>query len=422
MTTGAAQTILFYAYCALGAGAWIIMFVLLLLGRRRMTRLLYTRAALPSVPPHVTILVPAKDEAAGIRKCVQRILAQDYPSFRVVAVDDRSTDGTGPLLDELAREHPRRVTALHIEQGGLPDGWLGKCHALHVASRAVVESDWLFFVDSDVTLQSNALSRALSLSVARKYDALSILTRLECDGFWDRLLLPLAAGAWSVMHAVSLTNDDRRTRNAAANGQFFLIRRSAYEAVGGHESVRAQITEDVELMRHLKGRGFRTRFLLGSHLASTRMHSTLRQMFHGWARIYSGTSRRSPWRIIGAMALLVLCGFTLYPAVAWGVVRAARASEFGWLIASGAHALLMTAYLALIYQWSGNRARFACMFPLSGAVLLAILAFALRTCRTGRVTWRETHFQIPVHASIHKDVNHEGTKPRSDANASNCSS
>ena len=390
------------------------MFVLLLLGRRRMTRLLHTRAALPPVPPPVTILVPAKDEAAGIRKCVERILAQDYPNFSVVAVDDRSTDGTGAILDELAREHGELVSVTHVGQGGLPDGWLGKCHALHVAARAA-DGEWILFVDSDVTLEPNALSRSLSLAVARKYDALSILTRLECDGFWDRLILPLAAGAWSVMHAVSLTNDDRRTRSAAANGQFFLIRRSAYEAVGGHESVRAQITEDVELMRHLKGRGFRTRFLLGSHLAATRMHSSLRQMFHGWARIYSGTSRRSPWRILGAMTFLILCGFTLYPALVWGVTGASLSRDFDWLIASGAHALLMTGYLALIYHWSGNRARFAWLFPLSGGVLLAILAFALRTCRTGRVNWRETHFQIPVHASIHKELNHEATKPRSDA-------
>lgn len=398
-----AYSIPLLTYAVLGPGAWLAMFVLLLLGRRRMTRLLYTRAALPPAPPHVTILVPAKDEAAGIRKCVERILAQDYPSFSVTAVNDRSTDGTGAILDELAREHPGRVTALQIPHAGLPDGWLGKCHALHVASRAV-HSEWIFFVDSDVTLRPNALSRALALSLARKYDALSILTRLECDGFWDRLILPLAAGAWSVMHAISLTNDDTRPRSAAANGQFFLIRRSAYEAVGGHESVRAQITEDVELMRLLKGRGFRTRFLLGSHLASTRMHSTLRQMFHGWARIYSGTPRRSPWRIVGAMTFLALCGFTLYPALAWGIWRGASHREYDWLVASGAHGLLMTAYLALIYHWSGNRARFAWLFPLGGSVLLAILAFALRTCRTGRVNWRETHFQIPVHAG------HRGTR------------
>jgi cellulose synthase/poly-beta-1,6-N-acetylglucosamine synthase-like glycosyltransferase len=413
--------ILFCIYLVVGPGAWLAMFVLLLLGRRRMTRLLRTRATLPPSPSHVTVLVPAKDEAAGIRKCIERILAQDYPNFSVVAVDDRSTDGTGAILDELAREHAGRVSALHILKDGLPDGWLGKCHALHVASRAI-DTEWLFFVDSDVTLVPHALSRALALSIARKYDALSVLTRLECDGFWDRLILPLAACAWSVMHAISLTNDDTRPKSAAANGQFFLIRRSAYETVGGHETVRAQITEDVELMRHLKGRGFRTRFLLGAHLASTRMHSTLRQMFHGWARIYSGTSRRSPWRIVGAMAFLLLCGFTLYPALAWGVVRSVTLREFDWLIASGAHLLVMSGYLALIYHWSGNRARDALLFPISGSILVAILAFALRTCRTGRVNWRETHFQIPVHAPIESELNHEGTKTRSDVHASQSSS
>jgi hypothetical protein len=127
-------------------------------------------------------------------------------------------------------------------------------------------------------------------------------------------------------------------------------------------------------------------------------------MFHGWARIYSGTPRRSPWRIVGAMTFLALCGFTLYPALAWGIWRGASHREYDWLVASGAHGLLMTAYLALIYHWSGNRARFAWLFPLGGSVLLAILAFALRTCRTGRVNWRETHFQIPVHAG------HRGTR------------
>ncbi len=395
---GRAPDILFPLYCVLGPGAWAVMLVLLLLGRRRMTRLIYTRAPLPADPPHVTVLVPAKDEAAGIRGCVERILEQDYPNFRVVVVDDRSTDGTGPILDALAREHPGRVTALHILPGELPDGWLGKCNALRVATRGV-ESEWVFFVDSDVTLQRDALSRALSLAVARKYDALSVLTRLECVAFWDRLILPLAACAWSVMHAISLTNDDTRTGSAAANGQFFLVRRSAYETVGGHESVRAQITEDVELMRLLKGRGFRTRFQLGSHLASTRMHATLRQMFHGWGRIYSGTARRRPWRILGAMAFLLVCGFTLYPALVYGIVRVIMWDDLGWLLASGAHLLVMTGYLALVYHWSGNRAREAWLFPLGGPILFAILAFALRTCKTGRVKWRETHFQIPVHAA-----------------------
>src|SRR5438876_3705192 len=105
----------------------------------------------------------------------------------------------------------------------------------------------------------------------------SISTRLECHSFWERLLLPLLGVAWRMMDFVSLTNRDN-SKVAVANGQFFHIRREAYEKVGGHEAVRNQITEDVELMRLLKSEEFTVRFLLGGHLASTRMHSNLRQM------------------------------------------------------------------------------------------------------------------------------------------------
>ena len=98
-------------------------------------------------------------------------------------------------------------------------------------------------------------------------------------------MLPLLGGAWTMMYFVSLTNRDN-SKVAVANGQFFLIRKEAYEKVGGHEAVRNQITEDVELMRLLKGEEFKVRFLLGGHLASTRMHANLKQMFHGWGRSF----------------------------------------------------------------------------------------------------------------------------------------
>ena len=120
----------------------------------------------------------------------------------------------------------------------------------------------------------------------RKYDAMSILTRLECHTFLERLIPPLAAGAWSIMFTISLTNDDELKGSAAANGQFFLIRRDAYESVGGHDAVHDQVVEDVELARLLKARDKRIRFLFGNHLAATRMHATWRQMLHGWGRIY----------------------------------------------------------------------------------------------------------------------------------------
>src|SRR5439155_3810745 len=138
---------------------------------------------------------------------------------------------------------------------------------------------WLLFVDSDVKVEPDVLSAVLSLALGRGYDAVSLMTRLECHGFWETLILPLCAASVGAISLMSLTNDDNRKTIAFANGQFFLIKRSAYETVGGHACVRDNITEDVGLMRILKQAGFRTRLFFERDFASTRMHTTLRQMF-----------------------------------------------------------------------------------------------------------------------------------------------
>src|SRR5262249_1448815 len=206
------------------------------------------------------------------------------------------------------------------------------------------------------------------------------------------LMLPLLAGAWAVMFTISLTNDDNRPRIAAANGQFFLIRRQAYDAVGGHEAVRDQIVEDVELMRLLKARRFKTRFMLGAQLATTRMHATYEQMLHGWGRIFSGSARRRVGRIVGAIIFLVACGFSVYPALSWGTWDAIAHHRWEWLAASGAHLTVMTLYLSILYRGSGNRARFALLFPIAGVLMIGVFAFALGRARSGKIVWRGSEF------------------------------
>jgi cellulose synthase/poly-beta-1,6-N-acetylglucosamine synthase-like glycosyltransferase len=371
-------------YLLIGPLPWVLLFVSSFLGRVRMNRLRNSTAQLPQNPPHVTIVIPAKDEGAGINRCIESILTQDYPQFNIIAIDDRSSDDTGKNLDKIASKDSR-LRVIHVEE--LPPGWLGKCHALHLGTRNV-QGDWLLFVDSDVTLEPSALSSALALTIERKYDALSLLTRLECDRFIERLMLPPLAGAWAVMNTISLTNEDSRKNLAAANGQFFLIRRSAYESVGGHEAVKDQLAEDVELMRLLKLHDFKTRFFAGAHLVATRMHNNLRQMFNSWARIYSGTLRRNPQRILAAIVFVLLSIFTVYPAI----IAAICLNSAPWLIASATHFVLMTSYLMLIYRWSGNQIRYALLAPAAGAMMIAIFIFSLRKCRSGQFVWRGTEF------------------------------
>ncbi len=371
-------------YMVLGPGMWAMFALLMALAYGRMNRLKRPATAMEGTPT-VEILIPAKDEGERVLDCLESVLAQDYPDFSVTCVNDRSTDNTGEIMDGVAAKAGGKMRVIHVPAEGLPAGWLGKCHALWTAAKGVT-AEWILFIDSDVKVAPDALSCALGLAVNRKYDAVSIMTKLDCEGFMEHLVLPLAAASVSAMCAVSLTNNDNR-KPAFANGQFFLIRRSAYEAVGGHECVKDHITEDVALMRILKAREFRTRLYMGRHFASTRMHSTYLQMLNGWGRIYSGVSSRRPWRILAAM-LVVLNALG-----AWVMLVMAMVLRQENLFAvAGLHWILVTSVVAVFYHWSGNPSRYALLFPMAGGVLLSLYAYALKMCATGKVAWRGTSY------------------------------
>jgi cellulose synthase/poly-beta-1,6-N-acetylglucosamine synthase-like glycosyltransferase len=379
---------LFLLYVILGPGLWVLFAISTFLGSVRMNRL-RRPVARSSTQPRVSVLIPAKDEGERVRVCLDSVLAQDYPNFDVIAVDDRSTDQTGAIMDEYQARQDGKVRAIHIPQGGLPAGWLGKCHALYTAAKQA-DGEWILFVDSDVKLAADALGSVLGLAVNREYDAVSIMTSLECESFLERLVLPLAAASVTAMCLVSFTNDDE-VPIAFANGQFFLIRRSAYEAVHGHEAVKDHITEDVALMRILKRSKYRTRLFMGRKFASTRMHSTYRQMQTGWGRIYSGVSSRRPWRIFAAIGF-ALSGLLAYVGLVLSVVRAISYHDPGWIIAAAVHVVVMTGVIATFYHWSGNGKRYALLFPLAGPILISLFAYALKMCWTGRVAWRGTSY------------------------------
>jgi cellulose synthase/poly-beta-1,6-N-acetylglucosamine synthase-like glycosyltransferase len=372
-------------YVLIGPVPWVFFGIGMLLARHRMNRLRRPIENL-STYPTVTVLIPAKDEGERVQDCLNSVLALDYPNFKIIAIDDRSTDNTGVVLNDIAEHAAGRVAVIHINQGALPEGWLGKCNALQTAA-AHAKSDWLLFIDSDVKVAPDALSGVLALAVSREYAAVSILTKLDCPTFWEKLILPLCAASVSTMCLISQTNDDNRT-TAFANGQFFLIKRSAYEAVGGHTCVRDHITEDVALARILKSKGFRTRLYMGAHFASTRMHTTLRQMRHGWGRIFSGVSSRKPWRILAAIDFVGISGLSAYAALAFGIIGA-----FPILTTiAAAHLLLITLILASLYHWSGNQKRYALLFLLAAFMLLWLYTYALKMCITGKVAWRGTSY------------------------------
>lgn len=384
-----AELIVLLTYLTLGPASWLGLSLLTCFARRRMNRLRGEIPPLPDDPPPVTVLVPARNEAANIASCVESILRQDYPRFTLRVIDDRSTDGTGVILDRLAAEDSR-IEVIHITE--LPPGWLGKCHALHVGASSVT-TPWILFVDSDVQLQPHALSTAMAFALARKYDALSLLSRLMAPTFVEQLILPLAAWMWSALFTVSLTNDDNARKIAAANGQFFLVRTELYRAVGGHQAVKTDITEDVALMRRLKQQGARVRFFSGDHLLATRMHESFAAMRAGWGRIYSGTAQRRPARLILGSLWLILGGLSVYPALVWGILRLfSEVPSRIWLEVALFHLVVITIYTAFVYRWAGQRTWLSLLFPVGATSVILLLGEGVRMCFARRLTWRGTSY------------------------------
>jgi glycosyltransferase involved in cell wall biosynthesis len=393
VTPGRLEDILLLAYLALGPLAWAFYGMIIIAGHRRM--LLMKPTPIVGPPPPVTILIPAKDEGQRIRDCLLSALNQDYPNFDVIAVDDRSEDETGAVMDELAVANAR-FKAIHITEPPAT-GWTGKNNALATGVRDAT-GEWMLFVDSDVILQPAALSVAMGVVLRKDFDLLSLLPKLESHSIWESLLVPLAGAAASSMYLIALTNASG-SNVAFANGQFLFIKRTAYEAFGGHTTVRDRYCEDIEIARQLKARSLRPRISWGNDYAAVRMYSSLPAIFRGWSRIFYAGENGSPWRPLAAVLFLFLCGFSSYFALVWGLWRAghaigapAKSTAGAWVCGSALHLVLMTYFLARIYHWSGNPRRNALLFPVAGPMLVMILLRGIKMCITRKVEWRGTAY------------------------------
>lgn len=385
--------LLLAVYATLGPTVWILFGILMIMGRRRMMLLKKPIPQPRPNAPRATILIPAKDEGPRIRDCLLSALNQDYPDYHVVAVDDRSTDDTGRMMDEIAAANPR-LKVLHIPHGSLPAGWTGKCNALQQAVK-LAEGKWLLFIDSDVVISPDALRAVMSRSESSKYDVLSLWPKLESHSFFEALLVPLAAAGVSMMYLVGLTNKDYMRNIAFANGQFLFILRSTYDEMGGHAAVKDRFCEDVEIARLLKRQGKRIRISWGTEYAAVRMYSSLKAIFKGWGRNFYAGSLGKPWRILLGMAFVIFCCFSGYAVLIGSLIAlaiSASAPAWTWLVVSLLHLMVMHGFLAMMYAWSGNPRHNSLLFPLGGSLLMGVFFKSLRMCITNQVEWRGTSY------------------------------
>jgi chlorobactene glucosyltransferase len=344
----------------------------------------------PEDAPLISVCVPARNEERNIERCVEALLLQTYPNFEIIVLEDRSTDTTPEILSRLSATDSRIKI---ISGSDLPQGWAGKPHALTQAA-AAAHGEWLCFVDADTFVMPDALAAVYAKAIETNADLFTIMTRQIMLTFWERTVLPLVMLALSVGFSPRKVNDPKR-KDAIANGQFIFIKRDVYEAVGGHEAIKGSIVEDKDMAVLVKGKGYRLVVADGRQVASTRMYTSLSEMWEGWTKnIYLGLRDDRGLLLLGVFgAFLAFTAALLLPAwVIWGLVLTAASSGLEG-IAVLIEAVLLWGYL-LFWRVLASRGMcipswYALTTPLGAGLFAAMMITSAWNVLSGvGVTWK----------------------------------
>jgi GT2 family glycosyltransferase len=361
---------------------WILQGIRAGIGMARLPWLSDTTPIASANAPLVSIIFAARDEEDKLPAAIKTLLAQDYPRFEVVAVNDRSTDETSVILHECERLSRKLIVT---DIANLPQGWLGKPHAL-VAGFEISRGEWIVFTDADVHFAPDVLRRAIALAGEKGWDHLTLLTSVEMRGFWETTAISYFGLGFVFGNEPWLAANPRSARYAGV-GAFQLVRRAAYERSGGHSRLRMDVIEDMKLGKLMKMAGFRSGVGVAQDKVHVCWHSGIHNVIRGVTKNMFATVHYNPFFALAAMLLSVTMSilpfFGLVFATGWARVFAG--------IAAGAAVLIHGAMI-----WSTEASPLYGLTHPLGALLFCwmIGRSAIATLWHGGVFWRDTFYPL----------------------------
>jgi glycosyltransferase involved in cell wall biosynthesis len=369
--------------CAL----WVVGLGYLIVSIKRLPVLREQHAPVPDVWPRLSVVIPACDEATSLESAVTTLLQQDYPDLEIILVDDRSTDGTAEIIERLAREDPR-IRAVHVET--LPQGWLGKVHALHCGVEQA-SGDWLLFTDADVHFAAGTLRRAVAFVLHQQVDHLTLIPRTIQKSFW----LELAVNTFGLLFFIT-------TRAASVNrpdskafvgiGAFNLVNARRFHRTAGFEWLRLEPGDDVGLGMMIKQSGGTTRLAFAYEDLSLQWYASVTDMFKGLEKNLFGPGSHYRWRLmlvrVGIIWALVAAP---YFSLALGLVY-----ELAPLWIAGAAAISVQLIFPVCFVADRkNKSLILLLFPVGVLLITAMMLRAGYQClKNGGIDWRGTHYPI----------------------------
>lgn len=366
----------------------------------------------PDTWPLVSVIVAARDEQARVEEALRGLLASTYPRIEIIFVDDRSTDDTGEIADRLAADDSR-LSVLHVTE--LPDGWLGKTHAMNLAAKRA-GGEWLLFTDGDVLMEPATLIPVMGFVQDRKLDHFCLLPSMETSSWLECVLTSFFA----MLFCFGTYPWLRGTRFPLAYygvGAFNLVRRATYESVGGYDMLRMDVMDDVNFGRLLRDHDARADALIAGQSVQVRWQNSAWGVIRGLEKNAFANCRYSVPRLVG---------FTLfYSTIFFLPIIAVLSLEF--VAASGfvASLVLLVLTFGILSRIFGGHLAVGPWLPVgAAAVLLAFWRSAIVTLRQGGVLWRDTFYPIEaLRASLYRspDVKTQGTSEHAEGHGNRLS-
>jgi glycosyltransferase involved in cell wall biosynthesis len=329
-----------------------------------------------SAPPAVSVIVPARNEEASIGSCIQSLIAQHGVPLEIIVVDDQSTDHTREIASSFTHDQVQVIAA-----GEVPAGWTGKNNAVTAGSKAA-RGDWLLFTDADTIHRPGSLARSLEEAKRHHAAVLSYSPEQIVKGFWEKAVMPVIFAELAVSFRPSQVSDPNSPA-AAANGQYILIAREAYDAVGGHAAIAATLLEDVTLARAVKRSGRKIFFRYGGDAVQTRMYRSFAQLREGWTKnlalLFPSPARLAAQRAIEFVLIVASFAISLVSAFRGHLQPAALAGMLAIIL----YALFLKRIRRAHFAWDAN------LLALLGLPIFSYLLLRSKRVHTnGSVPWK----------------------------------
>lgn len=284
--------------------AWIGYLCITMWTYHQLPRLLKTSAVCLSEPgPLVSVVVPTRNEAYRVEPCIRSLKAQTYPRLQILIVDD-STDNTVEVIASIIGDDPRFTI---VKEEKLPNGWIGKPHALQQGS-TLAKGEWLLFIDADTFHDPDLISRAMEYVSTHAIDLLSLVPHHICTSFWEKVIQPVPLGLIIVVSPLAKVNKPE-SKVVVAFGPFMLMKRSVFDAVGGYETIKNRIADDAEMAKIIKTSGYTVGLANAQTLMHIRMYERFHDIWEGWSKnIFLGMVQKRGIRSQASQLLVIVAG------------------------------------------------------------------------------------------------------------------